>query len=86
MKKTILIPCYNEENTIDIVIQKVKKNISNDDNIIIIDDGSHDGTIEILKKYENDIQIECLYHPLNSLEPLKNIFLVEYFAVKLPNS
>ena len=66
MKKTILIPCYNEENTIDTVVQKVKKNISNDDNIIIIDDGSHDSTIEILKKYENDIQIECLYHPLNS--------------------
>ena len=44
MQKTILIPCYNEKNFIETVLKNVKKNISEDDNIIIIDDWSNDGT------------------------------------------
>jgi|TARA_B100001540_G_C15666757_1_gene578156 glycosyltransferase involved in cell wall biosynthesis len=65
MQKTILIPCYNEKNFIETVLKNVKKNISEDDNIIIIDDGSNDGTTEILKKYENDKQIECIFNNTN---------------------
>ena len=40
----------NEKNFIETVLKNVKKNISEDDNIIIIDDGSNDGTTEKLKK------------------------------------
>jgi len=65
MNKTIIIPCFNENNTIELVIERVKKNISNDDNIVIVDDGSFDGTIDKLKKYENDNQIECMYQQKN---------------------
>lgn len=52
MKKTIIIPCFNEEKNIQKVIETVKKKINQEDNIIIVDDGSTDGTREILKKVD----------------------------------
>lgn len=64
MKKTILIPCYNEKDTILKVINRVKSNISDGDNIIIIDDCSNDGTKEILKSI-NDFQIKIIFAKKN---------------------
>ena len=49
---SIIIPCYNEKNTIEKVISKVKKNISDFDEIIVVDDFSTDGTRDILNKLE----------------------------------
>ena len=55
MKKTILIPCLNESKYIEQLITKVQKEIDiNLDKIVIIDDGSTDGTVEILKKIEKN--------------------------------
>ena len=45
---TILIPCYNEKNTIIKIISKIKKQKIKKQ-IIIIDDCSTDGTRLILK-------------------------------------
>ena len=47
-KLSIIIPVYNEVNTILTVIEKVKKTPFNKE-IIIIDDGSTDGTRELIK-------------------------------------
>ena len=66
MRKTILIPCYNEKNFIETVLKNVKKNIDINDNIVVIDDGSNDGTTELLKKYESDEQINCIFNDANS--------------------
>ena len=55
MKKTILIPCLNESKYIEKLITKVQKEIDiNLDKIVIVDDGSTDGTVEILKKIEKN--------------------------------
>ena len=48
ISKTIIIPCFNEINTISEILKRVKENINEVDNIIIIDDGSTDGTKELL--------------------------------------
>jgi glycosyltransferase involved in cell wall biosynthesis len=47
---SIIIPCFNEEKYIEEIIKRVleQNNISKE--IIIVDDGSTDGTTEILKK------------------------------------
>ncbi len=64
MKLSVIIPAYNEAATIAKILEKVcLANLSNDleKEIIVVDDGSKDGTSEIVEKYlteypENDIQ------------------------------
>jgi glycosyltransferase involved in cell wall biosynthesis len=49
MKLSIIIPCYNEAKTIDKIIQKILEGTYYEKEIIVIDDGSNDDTLEILK-------------------------------------
>jgi glycosyltransferase involved in cell wall biosynthesis len=49
MKLTIVIPCYNEIETIDLIIQAVRESGHFDKEIIVVDDCSVDGTREKLK-------------------------------------
>ena len=59
MNVSIIIPCFNEENTILNIVHSVKKNINENDEIILIDDFSSDKTRDILEKdLKNDI--DCL--------------------------
>ncbi len=62
---SIIIPCYNEKNTIEALLSKVSDlNIPNwDIEIIIIDDGSKDGTRDILNKYKNKYKV--IFHEKN---------------------
>ena len=50
-KLSVIIPCFNEKDTIEKIIDKVS-NVNLDDikkEIIVIDDASKDGTVQILK-------------------------------------
>lgn len=49
MKLSIIIPCFNEEKTISLIIEKILSNYTGDKEIIVIDDFSSDKTREILK-------------------------------------
>lgn len=56
---TILVPVFNEQNTVDKTIQSLLK-LNYPENklrIMIVDDGSKDNTWEIVKKYNNHPQI-----------------------------
>lgn len=64
MKLSIIIPCYNESSTILSLIQAVKQSAVADKEIIIVDDGSNDGTQNILVKI-NDPQIRVIFHTIN---------------------
>ena len=50
---SIIIPVYNEKKTIRIIINKILKIKNLKKQIIIVDDGSTDGTTEELKKISN---------------------------------
>jgi glycosyltransferase involved in cell wall biosynthesis len=68
MKLSIIIPCYNEEKTIKELILKVKKsvNLLNIENeIILIDDNSTDGTKDILKNELNNSIDKIIHNPKN---------------------
>ena len=57
MKISIIIPCYNEENTIKIIIEKVLKFNLYEKEILIIDDCSTDRSREIIKKLSSENSI-----------------------------
>tara|TARA_B100000900_G_scaffold233342_1_gene198097 strand:- start:45 stop:734 length:690 start_codon:yes stop_codon:yes gene_type:complete len=48
MKVSIIIPCFNEEKTISLVINKILSSYTGEKEIIVIDDNSNDKTREIL--------------------------------------
>ena len=49
MKLSVIIPCYNEKNTIETIVDAVKASPKKDLEIIVVDDYSTDGTRDILK-------------------------------------
>jgi glycosyltransferase involved in cell wall biosynthesis len=53
MKVIVQIPCLNEEKTLPLVLESIPKKIEGVDSveILIIDDGSTDKTVEIAKSY-----------------------------------
>ncbi len=61
---TVIIPVFNEEETIEKVVDKVKA-VDVDKEIIVIDDASTDKTPELLMKYKNDPQIYVITHSKN---------------------
>tara|TARA_B100000900_G_scaffold411388_1_gene430978 strand:- start:98 stop:823 length:726 start_codon:yes stop_codon:yes gene_type:complete len=69
-KLSIIIPCYNEKNTIKTIIQKVIDSLKYYDyksyEIIVVDDCSIDGTREILKKLENTEKLKLVFNEKNS--------------------
>ncbi len=67
MRLSVVIPCYNEHNTIDMIIDAVNASPHADKEIIIVDDCSRDGTREKLKtEIENSGRVaKVLYHTVN---------------------
>ncbi len=64
MKLSIIIPCYNEQNTILELLSLVKNNSYKDIEIIVVDDNSRDDTKKIL--YENkDLYDLLIEHKIN---------------------
>lgn len=65
VKLSIIIPCYNERNTIEAILSAVKAAPVAHKEIIVVDDGSQDGTRELLvQKLERTID-RVIYHETN---------------------
>jgi glycosyltransferase involved in cell wall biosynthesis len=66
MRLSILIPVYNEKTTISEIVEKVlKADVDAEKEIIIVDDGSTDGTREIIKEIAKRGGCKSLYHDKN---------------------
>ena len=61
---SIIIPCFNESKTILSLIDAVKKSPVKNREIIIVDDGSQDGTRDILNQL-NDPEVRIIFHSKN---------------------
>ena len=61
---SIIIPCFNESKTILSLIDAVKKSPVKNKEIIIVDDGSQDGTRDILN-HLNDPEVRIIFHSKN---------------------
>ena len=68
-KLSIIIPCYNEKKSIEEILRRVNQSLKNYEiskyEILIVDDFSNDGTIDILKNLENREKIQIYFHETN---------------------
>jgi glycosyltransferase involved in cell wall biosynthesis len=67
MALSVIIPCYNEVEFLEAILERVRA-IGLADEIIIVDDGSTDGTRDILKRLETDGgngDLKIIYHDRN---------------------
>lgn len=62
---SIVIPCYNEKDTIEKLIRKVIDAPVSNKEIIIVNDYSSDGTTEILKEKIEPLVEKVIYQPAN---------------------
>jgi glycosyltransferase involved in cell wall biosynthesis len=64
MKLSVIIPIFNEKDTLKEIISRVQETgIPNE--IILVDDGSSDGTINIVKEYEGKEGFKIIIHNKN---------------------
>ncbi|MFQ5892965.1 MAG: glycosyltransferase family 2 protein, partial [Nitrospinota bacterium] len=64
MKLSVIVPAYNERPFIEEILRRVEA-VPIDKEIVVVDDGSTDGTREILAKLEAEGGITVVYHPTN---------------------
>jgi glycosyltransferase involved in cell wall biosynthesis len=65
MKVSIVIPCYNEKNTIEKLVEAVRAAPVAEKEIIVVDDASTDGTQEVLRTKCSAAVDRIIYHPIN---------------------
>jgi len=61
---SVAMPVYNEKNTIHKIIDKVLS-LGMVKELVIVDDGSTDGTVEILKGSKFDDRVKVIFHEKN---------------------
>jgi glycosyltransferase involved in cell wall biosynthesis len=62
LKLSVVIPCFNEEKTIDAIVEAVRKSPYADKEIIVVNDCSTDGTKARLEELNGSGKIDRLFH------------------------
>jgi glycosyltransferase involved in cell wall biosynthesis len=65
MKVSIVIPCYNERDTIEKIVEAVRAAPLQSREIIVVDDCSQDGTQALLQEKVSQMVERVIYHPVN---------------------
>ena len=65
MKLSVIIPCYNERETILEIVDRVKNAPVKTTEIIVVDDASDDGTDEVIREKIEPAVDKVIYHPKN---------------------
>jgi glycosyltransferase involved in cell wall biosynthesis len=65
MKVSIVIPCYNERDTIEKIVEAVREAPLQSREIIVVDDCSQDGTQTLLQEKVSKMVDRVIYHPVN---------------------
>jgi glycosyltransferase involved in cell wall biosynthesis len=65
MKVSVIIPCFNERETIEQIVRAVRGSPIQDLEIIVVDDGSTDGTVEVLCEKMASLAERIIYRPRN---------------------
>src|SRR5438128_40105 len=65
MRVSVIIPCFNERETIAQVVRAVRDSTIPDSEIIVVDDGSTDGSVEVLREKIAPLVERIIYRPHN---------------------
>lgn len=65
MKVSVVIPCFNERDTIEELIAAVRCAPVADLEVIVVDDASSDGTAEVLRGEISSLVERVIFHPAN---------------------
>ena len=65
VKISIVIPCYNEKDTIERIVEAVRSAAIESREIIVVDDCSEDGTKTVLEEKVSAMVDRIIYHPVN---------------------
>ena len=67
MKLSIVIPCYNEKDTLEDIVSLILKSVNYEKEILLVDDCSTDGTKEIVENLVHKYPdvINAYYHKQN---------------------
>lgn len=65
MKVSVVIPCFNERQTIEQVLRAVRASPVKDLEIIVVDDCSTDGTVALLQEKVASMADRVIYQPTN---------------------
>lgn len=61
---SVIIPTYNREETVSRAIDSVLEQTHDDLEVLVVDDGSTDGTVAVLESYDDD-RVRPIYHETN---------------------
>ena len=61
---SVIMPVYNEQETLTEILTRVRA-VDLEKEIVVVDDGSSDGTRDILKEEEKKGDLKILYHEVN---------------------
>jgi glycosyltransferase involved in cell wall biosynthesis len=65
MKLSIIIPCYNEKDLLPQLVSLVKAAPVSEKEIILVEDGSTDGTTDLIRTSMEKEVTKVIYHPIN---------------------
>lgn len=74
---SVVVPAYNEEKVIGQCIESILASEYQPRQIIVVDDGSTDGTLEVMRRYENDDDLTVISKPNGGKASALNAGLVE---------
>lgn len=64
LKLSVIMPVFNEIQTLEIIVKQVLETGLVHE-IVMVDDGSTDGTRDLMKQWENDENIHVIFHEKN---------------------
>ena len=75
VKISVIIPVYNEEDYLNECLDSIVNQSLEDIEIICVDDGSTDNSLNILKSYESDNRIKIIPKENSGLGASRNVAL-----------
>lgn len=61
MNTSVVIPVFNRKNALPLCLDSVLRQLADEQEVIVVDDGSTDGTTDILKRYSNDSRVKVIF-------------------------